>query len=218
MRIFVKKEKALLSQFVKKYNEGKFEDLQVAKVLRYTIPFFAISWAIKPKNVFTIYVKKTEGQTDWSSVQKTFLEISDFVYLLKELQEIGFIEFFEMSNLNASNNDCMIMDRDKIAFDKDLNSFIVADHSNSNIKALIRTDYSSYYLDIADILDELSNKIIFPRPSLREYVEYGFQTEEQVYNKKQLRISRMSIIIACIALICSAAPYIEKLIHIIFKC
>lgn len=112
----------------------------------------------------------------------------------------------------------MIMDRDKIAFDKDLNSFIVADHSTSNIKALIRTDYSSYYLDIADILDELSNKIIFPRPSLREYVEYGFQTEEQLYNKKQLRISRMSIIIACIALICSAAPYIEKLIHIIFKC
>ena len=111
----------------------------------------------------------------------------------------------------------MIMDRSVIQFDKELNSF-VAVKNLPKIKAFFMTDHSNYYLNTASILEELSNKIIYPLPALREFVENGFQTDEQSYNNRQMKISRFSILIASLALLCSAAPYIVQLIKLYFKC
>ncbi|MCQ2180055.1 MAG: hypothetical protein MJY91_08145 [Bacteroidales bacterium] len=206
MREFTKAEKKLLSLFVDEQNKNKIENLQVAKILRENIPFFAISWETEPKGRITIHVRKTENPTDWSAVQKTFMSISDFMYFLKELESYQFIKFVTMSNLLEDNNDKMIYDRSKLGYDTELESFTTALPASVNGyqgKAFIQTNRSDYYLDAANELNELSNKIIYPLPVLREYVHNGYKTQEDIYQRRAMRVSICALIVAVISMIIS---------------
>lgn len=206
MREFTKAEKKLLSLFVDEQNKNKIENLQVAKILREIIPFFAISWETEPKGRITIHVRKTENPTDWSAVQKTFMSISDFMYFLKELESYQFIKFVTMSNLLDGNNDRMIYDRSKLGYDTELESFTTALPASVNGyqgKAFIQTNRSDYYLDAANELNELSNKIIYPLPVLREYVHNGYKTQEDIYQRRAMRVSICALIVAVISMIIS---------------
>lgn len=206
MREFTKAEKKLLSLFVDEQNKNKIENLQVAKILRENIPFFAISWETEPKGRITIHVRKTENPTDWCTVQKTFMSISDFMYFLKELESYQFIKFVTMSNLLDDNNDKMIYDRSKLEYDTELESFTTALPASVNGyhgKAFIQTNRSNYYLDAANELNELSNKIIYPLPVLREYVHNGYKTQEDIYQRRAMRVSICALIVAVISMIIS---------------
>lgn len=206
MREFTKAEKKLLSLFVDEQNKNKIENLQVAKILRENIPFFAISWKTEPKGRITIHVRKTENPTDWSAVQKTFMSISDFMYFLKELESYQFIKFVTMSNLLEDNNDKMIYDRSTLGYDTELESFTTALPASVNGyqgKAFIQTNRSDYYLDAANELNELSNKIIYPLPVLREYVHNGYKTQEDIYQRRAMRVSICALIVAVISMIIS---------------
>ena len=90
------------------------------------------------------------------------MSISDFMYFLKELESYQFIKFVTMSNLLDDNNDKMIYDRSKLGYDTELESFTTALPVSVNGyqgKAFIQTNRCDYYLDAANELNELSNKI-----------------------------------------------------------
>lgn len=204
MRKFTKAEKKLLSLFVDEQRKNQIQNLQVAKILRENVPFFAISWETEPKGKITIYVNKTDEPTDWSEVQNTFMSISDFMYLLKELESYQYIKFVAMSNLNDDNNDRMIFDRSKLAYNKEFESFASA--SPVSIKgykgtAFFQTNHSDYYLDVANELNDLSNKIIYPLPVLREYVHNGYKTQEETYQRWAMVVSIAALFVAIISMI-----------------
>ena len=206
MRKFTKAERDLLSLFVDEQNKTRIENLQVAKILRESIPFFAISWETKPKGRITIHVKKTDDPTDWSAVQKTFMSISDFMYFLKELESYQFINFVTMSNLHDDNNDKMIYDRSKLGYNIEFESFTAALPVSVNGYhgiAFIQTNRFDYYLDVANDLNELSYKIIYPLPVLREYVHNGYKTQEDIYQRRAMIVSVIALIVAVISMIIS---------------
>ena len=204
MRKFTKAEKKLLSFFVDEQNKNQIQNLQVAKILRENVPFFAISWETEPKGKITIYVNKTDEPTDWSEVQNTFMSISDFMYFLKELESYQFIKFVTMSNLNDDNNDKMIFDRSKLAYNTEFESFASA--SPVSIKGckgttFFQTNHSDYYLDVANELNDLSNKIIYPLPVLREYVRNSYKTQEEIYQRRAMIVSISALIVAAVSMI-----------------
>lgn len=206
MRKFTKTEKELLKLFVKEQCENKIQNLQVAKILRETIPFFAISWETEPKGKLTIHVKKTDKPTDWDSVQNTFMSITDFMYFLKELEGYQFIKFVTMSNLDNDNNDRKIFNRKELAYNEEFQSFVmpievkVKDYSGFGI---IESNRSDYFLDVANELDALSNKIIYPLPALREYVRNRFMTQEDIYQRRAMHISIAAFLVAMISTVIS---------------
>lgn len=204
MRKFTKAEKKLLSLFVDEQRKNQIQNLQVAKILRENVPFFAISWETEPKGKITIYVNKTDEPTDWSEVQNTFMSISDFMYFLKELESYQYIKFVAMSNLNDDNNDKMIYDRSKLAYNNELKSFTTANSVTIQERKgfpLIQTNHSEYYLDAADELNELSNKIIYPLPVLREYVRKRYKTQEEIYQMWAMGVSIAALFVAFISMI-----------------
>lgn len=204
MRKFTKQEKDLISIFVNCRNNNQLQDLQVAKILKENILFFAISWDTNPKGKMTIFTNKNDELADNDNVTKTFMSISDFIYFLKELESYQFIKFITMSNLESGNYEKKIYNRSKYSYSNELQSFVLVNPisvDGNERTAVIQTNHTDFFLDAAADLDDISNKIIYPLPALQEYVRNKYQTREDEFQLKALAYSFGALIAAAIAFV-----------------
>ena len=206
MRELTPKEQELLRQIVTLKKEGKLSYLQAGKFLKKELSCFALKWQTKPNVQLTIYVAPEEDVAK-SEVHKSYFDVSDFVYFIKELHINNFIELQTLQSKNKEENidddSMMLYDRDIYEYNKDTDEFWTKETETEfmgkkcKMKALAYIKNKSVvYLDIVQNLNKYANAIIYPLPRLIDYVEHDFKTIEQRRFEKQTRLTWISILVA----------------------
>lgn len=206
MRELTPKEQELLRQIVTLKKEGKLSYLQAGKFLKKELSCFALKWQTKPNVQLTIYVAPEEDAAK-SEVHKSYFDVSDFVYFIKELHINNFIELQTLQSKNMEENidddSMMLYDRDIYEYNKDTDEFWTKETETEfmgkkcKMKALAYIKNKSVvYLDIVQNLNKYANAIIYPLPRLIDYVEHDFKTIEQRRFEKQTRLTWISILVA----------------------
>lgn len=206
MRELTPKEQELLRQIVTLKKEGKLSYLQAGKFLKKELSCFALKWQTKPNVQLTIYVAPEEDAAK-SEVHKSYFDVSDFVYFIKELHINNFIELQTLQSKNKEENidddSMMLYDRDIYEYNKDTDEFWTKETETEfmgkkcKMKALAYIKNKSVvYLDIVQNLNKYANAIIYPLPRLIDYVEHDFKTIEQRRFEKQTRLTWISILVA----------------------
>lgn len=206
MRELTPKEQELLRQIVTLKKEGKLSYLQAGKFLKKELSCFALKWQTKPNVQLTIYVAPEEDAAK-SEVHKSYFDVSDFVYFIKELHINNFIELQTLQSKNKEENidddSMMLYDRDIYEYNKDTDEFWTKETETEfmgkkcKMKALAYIKNKSVvYLDIVQNLNKYANAIIYPLPRLIDYVEHDFKTIEQRRFDKQTRLTWISILVA----------------------
>lgn len=206
MRELTPKEQELLRQIVTLKKEGKLSYLQAGKFLKKELSCFALKWQTKPNVQLTIYVAPEEDAAK-SEVHKSYFDVSDFVYFIKELHINNFIELQTLQSKNKEENidddSMMLYDRDIYEYNKDTDEFWTKETETEfmgkkcKMKALAYIKNKSVvYLDIVQNLNKYANAIIYPLPRLIDYVEHDFKTIEQRRFEKQTLLTWISILVA----------------------
>ena len=206
MRELTPKEQELLRQIVTLKKEGKLSYLQAGKFLKKELSCFALKWQTKPNVQLTIYVAPEEDAAK-SEVHKSYFDVSDFVYFIKELHINNFIELQTLQSKNKEENidddRMMLYDRDIYEYNKDTDEFWTKETGTEfmgkkcKMKALAYIKNKSVvYLDIVQNLNKYANAIIYPLPRLIDYVEHDFKTIEQRRFEKQTLLTWISILVA----------------------
>lgn len=206
MRELTPKEQELLRQIVTLKKEGKLSYLQAGKFLKKELSCFALKWQTKPNVQLTIYVAPEEDSAK-SEVHKSYFDVSDFVYFIKELHLNNFIELQTLQSKKkeeeCEDDSMMLYDRDIYEYNKDTDEFWTKETEaefmgkKCKMKALAYIKNKSVvYLDIVQNLNKYANAIIYPLPRLIDYVEHDFKTIEQRRFEKQTRITWISILVA----------------------
>lgn len=226
LRLFTDKENVLLKELVEYKQTGDLRNLQVARLLRTKLSFFALRWEVDSAPKIRIYSIDTDNRDD--ALQKYF-EIADFVYFIQELVHIGFIKLLTIPSKNGIKQR-MLFDKDKYEFIADKNQFLGKGLDKGNGILSILRDFDLQVFEkkenyegadpltlqtlpnsFAYDLDEIVYKIIYPMPILEEYVSNGFRTlEDKRYEEnnslalKSVKIANRTLIISAIAFIASA--------------
>ena len=206
MRELTPKEQELLRQIVTLKKEGKLSYLQAGKFLKKELSCFALKWQTKPNVQLTIYVAPEEDAAK-SEVHKSYFDVSDFVYFIKELHINNFIELQTLQSKNKEENidddSMMLYDRDIYEYNKDTDEFWTKETETEfmgkkcKMKALAYIKNKSVvYLDIVQNLNKYANAIIYPLPRLIDYVEHDFKPIEQRRFEKQTLLTWISILVA----------------------
>ena len=204
MRELTPKEQELLRQIVTLKKEGKLSYLQAGKFLKRELSCFALKWQTKPNVQLTIYVAPEEDAAK-SEVHKSYFDVSDFVYFIKELHINNFIELQTLQSKNKDENidddSMMLYDRDIYEYNKDTDEFWTKETEFMGKKCKMKAlayikNKSVVYLDIVQNLNKYANVIIYPLPRLIDYVEHDFKTIEQRRFEKQTRLTWISILVA----------------------
>lgn len=206
MRELTPKEQELLRQIVTLKKEGKLSYLQAGKFLKKELSCFALKWQTKPNVQLTIYVAPEEDAAK-SEVHKSYFDVSDFVYFIKELHINNFIELQTLQSKskeeNIDDDSMMLYDREVYEYNKDTDEFWTKETETEfmgkkcKMKALAYIKNKSVvYLDIVQNLNKYANAIIYPLPRLIDYVEHDFKTIEQRRFEKQTRLTWISILVA----------------------
>lgn len=208
MRELTPKEKELLKQIVSLKKEGKLSYLQAGKFLKRELSCFALKWQTKPNVQITIYVKPDQDVSK-DEVPKSYFDISDFVYFIKELHLNNFIELQTLQSKKkeeeCDDDSMMLYDRDIYDYNKDTDEFWTKEKETEfmgkkcTMKGLAYIKNKSIvYLDIVQNLNKYANAIIYPLPRLIDYVEHNFKTIEQRRFEKQKCLTWISILVAVV--------------------
>lgn len=225
MRIFSDKENQIIKKIVDtllKSEPGCLADLQVAKLLRKELNFFALKWTIEPKDEVTIFIPEKEIKEKENN-DKLYFEIVNFIYLLEELEDLGFIKF---QNIPSNENEkfTILYDREKYSYNSKDNIFW---HPLKSVKFEEKQystwgteklkEFHTFKTSFAKDLQYCALSIVYPLPLAIHYVNNGFKTLEQLQFECQMdtaldsaKSSRKaaywgfcSFLIAVIALVCS---------------
>lgn len=232
LRLFSDKENALLKELVGYKLTGDLKNLQVARLLRTKLSFFALKWDINPTPHISIYSIDADNRDE--ALQKYF-EIADFIYFIQELVHIGFIKLLTIPSKNEIKQR-MLFDRERYEFNADKNQFLGIGLDRENGILSILRDFDLQVFEkkedyegadpltlqtvpnsLAYDLDEIVYKIIYPMPVLEEYVSNGFRTLEDKRYEENNSIALKSISIANRTLIISAVAFIASAIGCYFS-
>ena len=229
MRFFSDKENQIIEKLVRlkeQADPGILAELQVAKLLRNELSFFAIKWSIDPKEELIIYIPEKDIYKKELN-DRLYFEIVDFIYFLEELEQLGFIKF---QNIPSSNDDnfTILYDRDKYKYDISTNSFWF-ELKNLEIgnRKIFGTaieplkQWRQFNTDFAQDLQHCGLSIVYPLPLAVDYVNNDFKTLEQLQFEQQMdtaldaaksgrsaaKISALSALLALGAFIVSICAY-----------
>lgn len=201
MREFTKKENEIVKKLVDTLRDGNRQslaELQVARLLREELKFFALKWSIAPKDEVTIYTRKEDAnQTD--IVDRLYFNVADYIYFIEELEELGFIK---LQNLPLDNEESytILYDRKKYKYEENENQFWqeikdlkIGDRKISGVALIPLKGWQKINTDFAKDLQRCALSIVYPLPLARAYVDNGFNTEEQISLKKQLEDTKESL-------------------------
>lgn len=201
MREFSDSENLLIKKLVEIQQEGaagSLAELQVARLLRNELKFFALKWSTEPKDEVILYVRN-EDKENLKKIDNLYFKIADFIYFIEELENIGFVKLQNIPS-NNDKNFTILYDRDKYKYDpKDDNFWVEIKDvkiGNRNIsgEALVALkEWHKFNTDFAKDLEKCALSIIYPMPLARSYVENDFMTYEQKALKKQLKDTKSSL-------------------------
>ena len=201
MREFTKEEKEFIKRIVSVHRENgvnSLRDLQVAKLLREDLKFFALKWETAPTPQITIYSPQNK-QLSEKSTDELYFQIADYIYFIEELVKLGFIK---LQNIPSDNKDTytILYDRDKYKYLSDKNIFmqempnIKSGTNEYKVSGVISLEsLQTFYTDFAYDLETCGMAIIYPLPLACSYVDNGFRTEEQMNSEAQLDYANKSL-------------------------
>lgn len=201
MREFTDSEKEFIKRIVSIHREkgiNSVPELQVAKLLREDLNFFAIKWETTPKPQITIYIPKSK-QLSEKQVGNLYFQISDYIYFIEELTQLGFIKLQNIPS-EKKENFTILYDRDKYEYVAEDNTFW-QDMSNVKIgdtkyhtKGVISLEgWQTFHSDFALDLEKCGLAVIYPLPLACSYVDNEFKTDEQISLEKQLSDTKKSL-------------------------
>lgn len=204
MREFTEKEKNWIKEFVEIKRKGLSHilELQVAKLLRTNFTFFALKWNYGDKPQVSLYDK----DKDEDKSEKQYYNICDFIYFIKELENLGFIV---VQKISADKNDAensILYDRDKYSYNKEKNTFElknkpdydidsltlpyhIQEEISPNVHGLSPIHTQNINLDFANDLHRYGLGIIYPLPLAEDYVDNGFTTLEERYHDSEMKVA-----------------------------
>lgn len=201
MREFTTAQNNLIKKLVDIQHEatpGSLAELQVARLLRKDLKFFALKWSTEPKDEVILYVRK-EDKENLKKIDGLYFEIADFIYFIEELETLGFIR---LQNIPSSNeeNFTILYDRDKYKYNSKEDNFWVemqdvkiGDRTISGEALVSLEGWHKINTDFAKDLQRCALSIVYPLPLARSYVENGFMTQEQKGLIKQLKDTKNSL-------------------------
>ena len=193
MRIFSKPENEIIKKLVniqRKAKPGSLADLQVARLLRKKLKFFALQWSVEPIDEIIIFVPEKDFNNK-KKIDRQYFDIADYIYFIEELEQLGFIK---LQNIPSNNEDnfTILYDKKKYKYDKDNKKF----WTDGNIKNGGRTikgevivsikQWRKFNTSFAKDLQRCALSIVYPLPLARDYVNNGFKTLEQLQFEKQM--------------------------------
>lgn len=209
MRQFTQKEKEIIERIVTFKRVSRLEELQVARLLRKELVCFAVKWSVRPKKELSFYSFQGDvGEgANWELLRKSYFQVSDFLYLVEELEGVGFIKIQTLNFEIEKEEDRILYDRGRFSYDSDRDTF-----SSKEGEYLLPIDAKhKVYIDFVDYLEKYANKVIYPLPLLEDWVDNEYKTleernfEKQIqsgeeHHREQMKVNRKSFIVACIAL------------------
>lgn len=209
MRQFTQKEKEIIGRIVTFKRISRLEELQVARLLRKELVCFAVKWSVGPKKELSFYSFQGNvgGSVNWELLRKSYFQVSDFLYLVEELEGLGFIKIQTLNFEIEKEEDRILYDRERFSYDSDRDTF-----SSKEGEYLLPIDAKhKVYIDFVDYLEKYANKVIYPLPLLEDWVDNEYKTleernfEKQIqsgeeHHREQMKVNRNSFIVACIAL------------------
>lgn len=201
MREFTNKENEIVKKLVdtlRDTNRKSLAELQVARLLREDLKFFALKWSVEPKDEVTIYTRK-EDANQQEIIDKLYFNIADYIYFIEELEDLGFIK---LQNIPTDNEDnyTILYDRKKYQYDETNNNFWqevkdlkIGDRTISGVLLVPLKGWQKINTDFAKDLQRCALSIVYPLPLAKAYVDNGFNTDEQLSLKKQLKDTKESL-------------------------
>lgn len=218
MRLFTPDENRIIKKIIEIFDEakpGSLAELQVARLLRKRLNFFALRWTLEPDEV-TIYIPKSE-QNNSEKTDKLYFDIADFIYFIEELEELGFIK---LQNIPSKNEDDsrILYDRKEYTYDPE-NKIFWQKVENVEIagrkitgQALVSLEgWRTFKTDFAKDLQRCALSIIYPLPLLRDYEDNKYKTLEQRQYKKQFITALWAAILGGISAIAALGALIYTL-------
>lgn len=201
MREFTDSEKEFIKRIVSIHREkgiNSVPELQVAKLLREDLNFFAIKWETTPKPQITIYIPKSNRLTE-KQAGNLYFQISDYIYFIEELVQLGFIKLQNIPS-ESKENFTILYDREKYEYDAEHNMFwqemsnVKLKGANYLTKGIISLEgWQTFHSDFALDLEKCGLAVIYPLPLACTYVDNGFKTDEQISIEKQLSDTKNSL-------------------------
>ncbi len=187
MRKLSEQDKRIIDRIIVASQGYDLQSLQVARLLREELSVFAVEWDIDPFKI-SIFAPRKEGKPDFDRMMANYFEISYFLYLVEALDNEGYIKLQSVLSSNDSYPK-QLYDREK--YTKEGNQYI--EKIGDGILAYSEVDYSKFNLDIVELLEKYAYKIVFPLPSLKEFKDRGYITEEQQFRREEIMLSRKSL-------------------------
>ena len=193
MRLFTTEDNRIIKNLVDIFREakpGSLAELQVARLLRKELNFFALKWSINPKDEVTIYIPEKDAIDD-DKINRLYFDIADFIYLIEELETRGFVKLQKIPSSNE-NDSTILYDKKLYTFDEKENTFWVdvsVKNGNKTIqgKAVVPLHgWKTINTSFAKDLQRCASSIVYPLPLAIDYVNNGFETLEQRQFKEEL--------------------------------
>lgn len=220
MREFTTSEKEFIKRIVKIHREKGIDsmpELQVAKLLRNDLAFFALKWETKPKPQVTIYKPKGDEYSD-QNTELLYFQIADYIYFIEELLELGFIKLQSIPS-NNQENFTILYDRAKYKYDTEGDQFLTTKHNweflgkkYEGYGVISLEGCRAFHTDFAYDLEKCGLAIIYPLPLAEEYVDNGCKSLEKRQFDQQLDEAKKSVYWSRAAFVVSCATVILTLI------
>ncbi len=199
---FVKK----LVDLRKNMTEGNLDNFHSAKILEQIIKldFVALVWDISDQESVKVYYIPNKNDNE-QKAQKTFFKICDYLFLLEELENAGYITIQAAKSSSGINNKRYIYNRKKYQqFEKDSEIFLSRYNREDGILYWEDMNCITFNIGIVNYLERYVNdKLIYPRASLVDYVENNFNTIESRRHRSQTIWQRVTLSFSIIAIIIS---------------
>lgn len=222
MRQLAETERLLVEKIVQLKQAARLEELQVARLLRKELEYFALRWVLEPKKTLLFY--SIQNKTDWNVLRKNYFQVADFLYLIEELEKDRFVKIQTLSFEVETDEERVLYDRGKYRYNSSNDTFWGI---KGDVQYLVPINAEhKVYIDFVSYLERYANKVIYPLPLLEDFVANNYKSIEQRnfekqieeserhhqaqmkvsadQHEKQISKTNYSLVIAAIALITSA--------------
>ena len=194
MREFSDSEKKLLSHFVKCKRCGDRNKQITATIFREYNDFLRLSWS-EEKGELIIYINN--GENTETIANKLYFALVDYVMFLKELDNLGLAYYNSFGHADEHKRRELY---DQALYKLDLNNNLCR-HDGSQV-GCVHYNYTINFIEILDLY--LFQKSICPLPLMEDLVDNDFVSIDRRQFNEQMLWTRLSVIIALIAVLLSS--------------
>lgn len=210
MRLFTPEENRIIKKLVEIFREakpGSLAELEVARLLRQELNFFALKWSVNPKDEVTIFIPQNNSndeETLKETLNKLYFDIANFIYFIEELESMGFIKLQNLPSSN-DNNSTILYDKELYTYDEKENTFWVDvsvknGHKTIQGKVVVPLEgWKTIHTSFAKDLQRCAPSIVYPLPLARNYVDNKLKTLEQRQFRKQFYAALWAAILGAIS-------------------